>query len=88
MSDYCKSCGCRQPDPQRGNLHHYTNCPDAPGGAILHLRRIDQRDRDKKDDEIERLRGIIKDGIDVIDQEGNAFAWMEAACRALEADDE
>jgi hypothetical protein len=43
---------------------------------------------DEQKKKIERLEEIIKDGIDVIDQEGNAFAWMEAARRALEADDE
>ena len=60
MSDYCESCGCRQSDPQRPNLHHYVGCSDAPGGAVLSLKRRGQDGRDAKDDEIESLRTTIE----------------------------
>ena len=59
MSDYCKFCGCRQPDPQRSNLDHYTNCQNAPPGAILHLKRRDQDECDRAADEIARLKGGV-----------------------------
>jgi hypothetical protein len=61
MSDYCKSCGCRQENSQFGNLHHYINCPDAPGGAILHLKRIDQDERNATADEIKALHERIEE---------------------------
>ena len=78
MSDYCESCGCRQSDPQRPNLHHYVGCSDAPGGAVLSLKRRGQDERDAKDDEIERLRGELeskKDG-------GYGSKWNEEELRA------